>query len=286
MATGEYLGVGVDEAPDQKLVELSEEHVFAQIGVSGEHCDHRRWILDTRVTNHMTGARKAFSELDSRIQGTVKFGDGSVIEIEGHGTILIVSRSSEHRWLTDVYFIPCLKANIVSLGRLKEGGCRIYIEHRFLKICDEHMRVLTRVLRGVNHLYILELSIDQLVYLAARANKSSWKWHARFGHLNFPALQKLYKGDMVRGLPVISEVNRLCDGCIISKQRQVPFPTKSSFHAKEALELVHSDLCGPIKLATPGSKTMFLLMVDDMSRYMWLILLSTKNDAVRMIKQV
>jgi hypothetical protein len=67
MVTGEYLVVGVDEAPDQKLVELSEERVFAHIGVSSEHRDHRRWILDTGATNHMTGARKAFSELDSGI---------------------------------------------------------------------------------------------------------------------------------------------------------------------------------------------------------------------------
>jgi hypothetical protein len=138
MATGEYLGVGVDEAPNQKLVELSEERVFAQISVSGEHRDHRWWILDTGVTNHMAGARRAFSKLDSGIRGTVKFGDGSVIEIEGRDTILFVGKSGEHRRLTDVYLIPRLKANIVSLGQLEEGGCRIYIELGFLKICDEH----------------------------------------------------------------------------------------------------------------------------------------------------
>jgi hypothetical protein len=93
-------------------------------------------------------------------------------------------------------------------------------------------------------------------------------------------------GDMVRGLPTISEANMLCDGCIIRKQRWIPFPSKSSYRADEALELVHGDLCRPIKPATLGGKTMFLLMVDDMSCYMWLILLSTKSDAARMIKQV
>jgi hypothetical protein len=128
------------------------------------------------------------------------------------------------------------------------------------------------------------LTIDQLVCLAARADKSSWKWHAKFGHLNFLAMQKLYMGDMVRGLPAISEANRLCDGCIISKQRRVSFPSKLNFHVDEALEL--DDLCGPIKPATPGGKTMFLLMVDDMCRYMCLIVLSAKSDAARMIKQV
>jgi hypothetical protein len=97
---------------------------------------------------------------------------------------------------------------------------------------------------------------------------------------------KLYMGDMVHGLPTISEANMLCDGCIIRKQRRIPFPSKSSYRADEALELMHGDLCRPIKPATLGGKTMFLLMVDDMSCYMWLILLSTKSDAARMIKQV
>jgi hypothetical protein len=63
----EYLGLGVSEAPDQKWVELSEERVFTQIGASSKHRDHWRWTLDTGATNHMTGAWKAFSELDSRI---------------------------------------------------------------------------------------------------------------------------------------------------------------------------------------------------------------------------
>jgi hypothetical protein len=40
--------------------------------------------------------------IDSGIRGTVKFGDGSVIEIEGHDTILFVGKSREHRRLTDV----------------------------------------------------------------------------------------------------------------------------------------------------------------------------------------
>ena len=57
-----------------------------------------------------------FSKLNSRICGTVKFGDSSVVKIEGRGTILFISKGGEHCKLTDVYFIPRLKANLVSLG--------------------------------------------------------------------------------------------------------------------------------------------------------------------------
>ena len=70
----------------------------------------------------MTGARSAFSKIDLGIRGTVKFGDGSDVEIKGHDTILFVSKGGEHRKLTGVYFIPRLKANLVSLGQLDEAG--------------------------------------------------------------------------------------------------------------------------------------------------------------------
>ena len=49
------------------------------------------------------------------------------------------------------------------------------------------------------------------------------------------------------------------------------------------MELVHADLCGPITLETPGGKKLFLLIVDDMSRYMWLVLLATKDEAATAI---
>ena len=102
--------------------------MLAQIGERGEQQEHRRWVLDTGATNYMTGAKSAFSELDSRIRRTVKFGDGSVVEIEGHGTILFVGKGGNHHKLTDVYFIPRLKANIVSLGQLDKAGCHISIK--------------------------------------------------------------------------------------------------------------------------------------------------------------
>ena len=49
---------------------------------------------------------------------------------------------------------------------------------------------------------------------------------------------------------------------------------------------MHGDICGPIKPATPGGKTLFLLLVDDKSRFMWLILLQAKSEAVEAIKRI
>ena len=119
----------------------------------------------------------------------------------------------------------------------------------------------------------------------ARVDDTAWRWHDRFGHLNFDALRKLASSGMVRGLPSISHVDQICDGCLIGKQRRSPFPQEARYRANDRLELVHGDLCGPIAPATHGGKRYFLLFVDDMSRYMWLILLRSKDEAVDAIKR-
>jgi hypothetical protein len=63
----------------------------------------------------MSGARSAFSEIDFGVRGSVKFGDDSVVEIEGHGTIIFLGDTGKHRRLSEVYYI-------ISLRQMEEGG--------------------------------------------------------------------------------------------------------------------------------------------------------------------
>ena len=90
---------------------------------------------------------------------------------------------------------------------------------------------------------------------------------------------------MVRGLPHIVHGGELCDNCLAEKQRRLPFPKAAKYRAKDALELVHGNLCGPITPATSGGRQYFLLLVDDYSRYMWLQLLTSKDEAAVTIKK-
>jgi hypothetical protein len=96
----------------------------------------------------------------------------------------------------------------------------------------------------------------------------AWQWHARFEHLGFHGLKALSKGQMVRGLPPIDHIEQICDSCLAGKQRRQPFLATSKYRAAHPLQLVHADVCGPITLETLGGKKLFLLVVDDKSRYM------------------
>jgi hypothetical protein len=82
--------------------------------VGGEQ--EQKWYMDSGASNHMTGSKAVFSELDGSITGTIKFGDGSRGVIRRHDAVIFQCRNSEHRVLTDVYYIPQLRSSIVSLG--------------------------------------------------------------------------------------------------------------------------------------------------------------------------
>jgi transposase InsO family protein len=181
--------------------------------------------------------------------------------------------------MTGVYYIPRLKANIIGLGQLERSGHRINIGSGFLRIYDTLGKLLMRVPRTESCLYVLEAHIGQLVCLAAQSVEAAWLWHGWYGHLGFDNLRKL-----ARGLPELEHINQVCDGCLIGKQRRSPFPAQARRRVAHPLDLVHGDLCGPIMPATPSGNQYFLLLVDDMSRYMWLRLLSSKDQAPAAIK--
>jgi hypothetical protein len=186
-------------------VDIQEDKVFAQLGTRVDR-EPDRWVLDSGATNHMMGARGAFVELDREIHGTVHFGDGFVVEIEGRGTVVFNCKNGEHRTLTGVYYIPRLMADIISLSQLEEAGCRVIMDVGVLKIFEPEQKLLTRAVR----------SPTCLVCLSARSTEAAWRWHARYGHLGCQSLCRLAHHDMVWGLPPLEQVEEVCDACLAS----------------------------------------------------------------------
>ena len=103
-------------------VELDEPRTRVNLGQAEEEAE-KQWYLNTGASNHMTGNCAAFSELDIGVIGTMKFGGNSGVDIQGRGTVMFQCKNGEHKALTDVYYIPKLRSNIVSIGQLDERGC-------------------------------------------------------------------------------------------------------------------------------------------------------------------
>lgn len=105
-----------DELMMHEVVYLHEKHCKPstfETSTDGENV----WYLDNGASNHMTGDRRYFDKIDASITGKVRFGDDSRIDIKGKCTITFIDLNGEPRVMIDVYFIPDLKSNIISLGQ-------------------------------------------------------------------------------------------------------------------------------------------------------------------------
>jgi hypothetical protein len=191
------------------------------------------------------------------------------MEIKGVGSVIFTAESGDHRLLTGVYYIFVLRNSIISLGQLDESDSRVEIKDGVMRIWDRHHRLLAKVTRGTNRLYVLNVQVAQPLCLTAHWDDEAWQWHERFRHLHFEALKWLSAKRMVRGLPSLDHVEQLCDVCVLTKQRRLPFPQQSSFQAKEQL---------------PGGRRYFLLLIDDLSCYMWVVVLGSKGEAADAIR--
>jgi hypothetical protein len=170
---------------------LDEPRAHTLLGDDSSSDKTDGWCLNIGATHHMTGQREFFTELDSDVRGSVKFGDKSGVEIKGVGSVIFTAESGEHRLLTGVYYISALRNSIISLGQLDESGSRVEIKDRVMRIWDRHHYLLAKVTRGTNRLYVLNVQVAQLICLAARWNDEAWQWHERFRHLHFEALKRL-----------------------------------------------------------------------------------------------
>ncbi|XP_066361076.1 uncharacterized protein [Miscanthus floridulus] len=107
-------GEGMAVKGHGKAINLDEPRAQVHLGrVGGKE---QRWYLDSGASNHITGSKAAFSELDDDVTGMVKFGDGSRVTIRGRDSIIFRCQNDEHRALTDVYYILQLRSSIISIG--------------------------------------------------------------------------------------------------------------------------------------------------------------------------
>jgi hypothetical protein len=151
------------------LLHLDEPRAHALLGDGSSNDKADGWCLDTGATHHMSGRQELFTELDSDVRGSVKFGDdASDVEIKGVGSIIFAAEFGEHRLLTGVYYISTLRNSIISLGQLDENGSRVEIKDGVMRISDHHHRLLATITRGTNRLYVLNVQVAQPHCLAAR----------------------------------------------------------------------------------------------------------------------
>ncbi|GJX61306.1 putative ribonuclease H-like domain-containing protein [Tanacetum coccineum] len=195
----------------------------------------------------------------------------------------------------DVYFVKELQFNLFSVSQMCDKNNRVLFTDTEcvvlspdFKLTDES-HVLLKVPRKDN-MYSVDLKNvvpqEGLTCLFAKATPDeSNLWPRRLGHVNFKTLNKLVRGNLVRGLPSkIFEINQTCVACQKGKQHRDFYKTKTVSSIRQPLQMLHMDLFGPTFVKSLMKKMYCLVVTDNYSRFSWVFFLATKDETSEILE--
>nr|GEX80925.1 integrase, catalytic region, zinc finger, CCHC-type, peptidase aspartic, catalytic [Tanacetum cinerariifolium] len=207
------------------------------------------FIVDSGCSKHMTGNLKLLINFVEKFLGTVKFGNDQIAPILGYedlvqGAVMIKR----------VYYVEGLNHNLFSVGQFCDADLEVAFRKLTCFIRDLKGNDLLTGSRGMD-LYSITLqdtNCPNPIYLMAKASSSqAWLWHRRLSHLNFDSINLLSKNDIMVGLPKLKFVkDHICSSCELGKAKRKSFHTKLTPSSKRRLQLLHMDLCGPMRVAS------------------------------------
>ncbi|GJT36298.1 putative ribonuclease H-like domain-containing protein [Tanacetum coccineum] len=241
------------------------------------------FIVDSGCTKHMTGNLTLLCNFVEKYVGTVRFGNDQFALILGYGDLV-----QGNITINRVYYVEGLNHNLFLVGQFCDADLEVAFRKSTCFVRDLQGNDLLTGNRG-SDLYTISLqettSSTPICLMAKASPTQAWLWHRRLSHLNFDYINLLSKKDVVIGLPKLKYVkDQLCSSCEMSKAKRSSFKTKTVPSSKGWLNLLHMDLCGPMRVASINGKKYILVIVDDYSRYTWTLFLRSKDETPEVLK--
>ncbi len=243
------------------------------------------WFVDSGASKHLTGDKRWFTKLHECVPCTVTTADRGVLSCSQRGTVVLNTQHGAFA-VHDVLYVPALAVNLLSVSALLKSRYRVHFTKAGCVIRTSRNKLVAQAAAHDN-VYLVRATPQPPSAQALSATTSSgldWATaHARLGHLNPRSIQLLHDKQMAHGvaLPTAgspADVSQ-CAGCIVGKAHRLPFPEHATYRATRPLQLVHSDMCGPITGSDEKGKLYLLTFIDDYSRWVWLTITTDKSGA-------
>lgn len=258
--------------------------LMAYVADEGGASDKEAWFLDSGCSNHMCGKQELFSSLDEGFRKSIKLGNNSKLDVMGKGTIRM-HVGAIVQVISEVFYVPALKNNLLSIGQLQEKGLAILIRNNMCKVFHPQKGLIIETTMSLHRMFVLFATIQSQDHHCLHTHtEPDYLWHCRYGHLSFGGLKLLHQRQMVKGLPPLTDSSLLCEYCMMGKQHRRPFPRKSVWRATQVLQLLHADICSPISPISNSQKRYLLTFIDDFSRKLWVFFLTEKSEAFSIFK--
>ena len=266
----------------------NSEHTFAfKISDSSSECGksvlNSNLLVDTGATSHIVSDPSKFISFDKAFDARahiIELADGSKAKVvSGKGVAKVklydVNGSPRDLVLNNALYVPSYKQDIFSVNAAVEEGGSISLDKQNKRFKSSDGATFN--IEQVGRLYYLN-SIS-----SSKNNASTLlEWHRILGHCNFSDIKKLES--VVDGMKITSHEEKECKTCTAGKMSQTRNRNPDT-RAKAPLELVHTDLAGPI---TPVGKDGFIYamsFVDDYSGVIMIYFLKNKTDAIGATQQ-
>ncbi|GAU42845.1 hypothetical protein TSUD_387380 [Trifolium subterraneum] len=254
--------------------------------VSDDHSHTDYWFLDTGCSNHMTSHKEWLIDINPSKKSKIRFAYDRTLQAEGIGKMVITRDDGKNVIMEDVLYVPGMKSNLLSICQLIQKGFEVKMKNNSLSLFDTNHKLILKTPLTKNRTFQINMSTAKLMCLSAiETEDRNWIWHARFGHLNFKSLRELGTNHIVNGLPIIKVPEKVCKVCMIGKQTRKSFKSEIPSRARNQLEVVHSDVCGPFEVATLAGNRYFISFVDEFSRMMWIYLIKAKSESFDVFKK-
>ena len=254
----------------------------------------QKTIIDSGASSHMVGVKHFLHGPFSTVKRRVVLGDGRSVfsETSGCAVISCTSRIGQPRSVTlrNVLLVPTLDTNLVSCAELDKSGHEVRFKagECALKSPGGGEDIVLGTLQSG----VYELNGKFSTQERARAAKAIGRhdvaelWHNRLGHVGKSTVQEMIRKGSVRGLKLDTSMQSgtRCEWCLDGKQTRLPLKERSKSASCRG-ETIHSDVCGPMPVATVGKKLYFVTFIDAWSGFKYVSLMSRKSEVLEKFKQ-
>jgi hypothetical protein len=233
----------------------------------------------------MTGFRNHLKYLvEKETNLHVVHGDNARYNVKEGGTSTLQLYSGIPLQLSEVLYVPGMKRNLVSISSLEDKDYKVtFSEGKFLAWHKESHINSTGVI-GIRENNLYKLTTRPVQTLLHDTISLSDLLHRILSHIHYRALPSL--GKMVICLPGIQIYHKgICRGCALGKNFKGSFLSSDNI-SKEILDLIHSDVCGPMNFASLNGYLYYVLFIDDHSQKTWIYFLKTKDGVLAIFQKI
>lgn len=223
----------------------------------------------------------------------VQLGDGRTVNALGTGKVKMISQLIRGRkvtgWMTDVLYVPKLASNLFSICSAALKGNVVSFGHKNCWIRNQK-RKLIGIGSPLGKLYKLNCEVLKCPTKKAKVasgpevRSKTDLWHRRLAHVNVKQIHQFINQSTGIDLPS-KEYLSFCEACVKGKMHRLPHRPRNEVKSTERLQLVYTDVCGPMQTQSHGGSHYFITFTDDYSRYSMTYFLKKKSEALEKFKE-